>query len=103
MRKIEGIFKFAVDGDDAPRLYEIFKKSYLVETGCQPFEGCNLEIDFSFEDGVFTVEEKATSGISNVAEILYFFADKDHITCLEEPEIEVVVVKSNNQNDELPF
>ena len=103
MSEIAGTFKFAVDGDDAPRLYEIFKKSYLVETGFQPFEGYNVQVDFSYENGVFTVEEKTTSRISYVADILYFFADRDHITCLAEPDFDVVVVKSSNPNDDLPF
>ena len=86
MKEFVGIHKFVVDGDDAQRIYEIFKKSYFIETECamQPYEGCDVQVDFSYADGVFRVEEKTTGEMSYIAEILYFFADRDHIYAMSE-------------------
>ena len=67
------IRKFVVDGDGAERIYEIFKKSYLVEYNWQPYEDCIIQVDFSFADGVFRVEEKSTGGASYIEEVLCFF------------------------------
>ena len=84
MGKLEVINKYVVDGDDAERLFEIFKKSYLVENSWQPFEQCTLHVDFSYADGVFRVEEKSTGGLSFVDEILCFFVNRDNIYSLSE-------------------
>ena len=93
------IHKFVVDGDDAERLFEIFKKSYLVENSWQPFEDYTLQVDFSYADGVFRVEEKNTGNFSFIADILCFFADRDNIYSLSE-YIEDGVTKSYSVDDE---
>lgn len=86
MSDIVAIHKFSVDGDHAKKLYEIFRKSYFIETGCamQPYEGCSVQVDFSFTDGVFHVEERTTGEMSYIAEILYFFVDREHIYAMSE-------------------
>ena len=70
MENLAAIHKFVVDGDGAERIYEIFRKSYLVENNWQPYEHCSIQVDFSFADGVFRVEEKSTGGASSIG-IIY--------------------------------
>ncbi len=86
MDDIAAIHKFVVDGDDAGKIYDIFRQSYYFENNCspQPFKGYNVSVDFSFEDGVLRVEEKTTGDISYIAEMIYFFADRDNIFSLTE-------------------
>lgn len=84
MENLAAIRKFVVDGEGAERIYEIFKKSYLVENNWQPYEHSSIQVDFSFADGVFRVEEKSTGDISYIEDILYFFADRDNIYSLSE-------------------
>lgn len=86
MGEIIGIHKFVVDGEYAEKLYEVFKTSYLAENNCiwQPYEGCSFQVDFSYQDGVFRVEERTTYQMSYIAEIVYFFADSGHIYSLSE-------------------
>ena len=98
MENLAAIHKFVVDGDDAEKLYEIFKKSYLVENNWQPFEDHCVQVDFTYGEGVFRVEEKTTSGISYIAEILYFFADRGNIYSLSE-YVEDGVVQSYSVDD----
>ena len=92
------INKFVVDGDDAERIYEIFKKSYFVENNWQPFEQCSVQVEFSYADGVFRVEEKADGEISFVAEILCFFVGRANIYSMTE-RIENGVVQSYDVDD----
>ena len=98
MENLAAIRKFVVDGDGAERIYEIFRKSYLVENNWQPYEHCTIQVDFSFADGVFRVEEKSTGGASYIEEIIYFFADRDNIYRLSE-YIENGVTKSYDIDD----
>ena len=53
MGEIAGIYRFVVEGDDAERIYEIFKKSYFVESNMQPYKDCNVQVEFSYEDRYF--------------------------------------------------
>ena len=98
MENLAAIRKFVVDGDGVERIYEIFRKSYLVENNWQPYEHCSIQVDFSYADGVFRVEEKSTGGASYIGEILYFFADRDNIYSLSE-YIENGVTKSYDVDD----
>ena len=84
MDDIKAIHKFAVDGDDAEKIYEIFKKSYFVENKWQPFKDSTLYVEFNYVDGVFRVEERTVSQLSFIAEILYFFADRKSIYSISE-------------------
>lgn len=98
MENLAAIHKFVVDGDGAEKLYEIFKKSYLVENNWQPFEDHCVQVDFTYGEGVFRVEEKTTSGISYIAEIINFFADRGNIYSLSE-YFEDGVVQSYSVDD----
>lgn len=85
------INKFVIDGDSAERIYEIFRKSYFVENNWQPFDDCFVEVEFNYADGVFRVDEKTNTGISFVAEILYFFTDSSNIFSMTEHIVDGVV------------
>lgn len=98
MGEIVGIYKFVVDGEDAWKLYEIFRKSYFVEKCWQPFDHCHVEVQFDYADGVLRLEEKTTGQMSYLAEILYFFAGRDNIFCMSE-HIEEGVVQSYSVDD----
>ena len=98
MENLAAIHKFVVDGDGAERIYEIFRKSYLVENNWQPYEHCSIQVDFSYSDGVFRVEEKSTGAASYIEEILCFFVDRDNIYSLSE-YIENGVTKSYDIDD----
>jgi hypothetical protein len=101
MGKIVDIHKYAVDGDNAERVYEILKTSYFMENNWQPFDGFCVEVKVDYADGVLYVEEKVVgnrSAISFMAEILYFFADRDNIFSMSE-HIEDDVVLSYDVYD----
>lgn len=85
------IHKFVVDGENAERIYEIFRKSYFVENNWQPFAGYNIDVQFEYADGVLRLEERTTAQISYLAEILYFFAGRENIYCLSEYTVDGVV------------
>lgn len=77
MNEIVGIYKYVVDGEYAERLHDVFKHSYFIENECMPlpYQNCKMQVKFSFEDGVFRVEETTTAPLSYIAEIICFFAD----------------------------
>ena len=100
MTEIVEIHKFVVDGDNAEKIYEIFRKSYFVENSWQPFKHCHVEVQFEYADGVLRLEERTTGQISYLAEILYFFADRDNIFSMSEHlEDGVVLYYSVDDND----
>ena len=84
MSGIVGIHKFVVDGDNAEKIYDIFRKSYLVENSWQPFEDYHIEVRLDYADGVLRVEEKTTGQMSFLADILYFFAEREHLFSMYE-------------------
>lgn len=94
MGKIVDINKYAVDGDNAERIYEILNASYYVENNFQPLEGFSVEIKFDFADGVLRVEERvmgSRSAMSYIGEILYFFAGSDNVFSMTECIVDDVV------------
>lgn len=91
MEGIVGIHKFVVDGESAERIYEIFCKSYFVVNNWQPFDGYPIEVQFDYADGVLRLEEKTTAQIAYLPEILYFFADREHVFSLSEYLVDGVV------------
>ena len=100
MTEIVEIHKFVVDGDNAEKIYEIFRKSYFVQNSWQPFRHCHVEVQFEYADGVLRLEERTTGQISYLAEILYFFADRDNIFSMSEHlEDGVVLYYSVDDND----
>ena len=84
MSEIVEIHKYVVDGDNAEKLYDIFKKSYLVENNWQPFEQSHVEVQLDYADGVLYLEEKTTAAISFLGDVLCFFADRDNIFSMSE-------------------
>ena len=84
MTGIVGIHKFVVDGDNAEKIYDIFRKSYLVENSWQPLEDYHIEVRLDYADGVLRVEEKTTGQMSFLADILYFFAEREHLFSMYE-------------------
>lgn len=86
MNDIVAIHKFVVDGDDAEKLYDIFRNSYLNQSDgvLHPYKGCSVHVDFSYEDGVLRIEEKSPICMSYVAEVLFFFADLLNIYSMSE-------------------
>ena len=98
MSEIVGRHKFVVDGENAGKIYEIFRKSYFVENNWQPFDHCHVEVQFDYADGVLRLEEKTTGQMSYLAEILYFFADRDNIYSMSE-HLEDGVVQSYSVDD----
>ena len=100
MSDIAVINRFVVDGDDAERIYEIFRNSHFVLNACNkiPYTDYGLKIEFTYEDGVFRVQEKSALMTSYVGDILYFFVDRDHIFCLSE-HIQDGVVQSYTVED----
>lgn len=84
MTGIVGIHKFVVDGDNAEKIYDIFRKSYLVENSWQPLEDYHIEVRLDYADDVLRVEEKTTGQMSFLADILYFFAEREHLFSMYE-------------------
>jgi hypothetical protein len=84
MREIVAIHKFVVDGGNAEKIFEIFKTSYFVQNNCQPFNEYHVEVQFEYADGVLRLEERTTGHISYLAEILYFFADRENVFSMSE-------------------
>ena len=100
MEEIVGIYKFVVDSDNAERIYEILKKSYFVEKMWQPFEGYHIEVQFDYSDGALRLEERTTAQMSFLADILYFFADREHIYSLSEHRVDGVVQSYSIEDSE---
>ncbi len=61
---------FAVDGEAAKRVYEIFKESHFVKS--QNALGLNTKMEFDYADGVLRIEEY-TEANSLASELLDFF------------------------------
>lgn len=87
---------FAVDGEAAKRVYEIFKESHFVKS--QNALGLNTQIEFDYADGVLRIEER-TDANSLVAELLCFFVGCDNFYFLTE-YYEDGVVQSYDTNDD---
>ena len=87
---------FAVDGEAAKRVYEIFKESHFVKS--QNALGLNTQIEFDYSDGVLRIEER-TDANSLVAELLCFFVGCDNFYFLTE-YYEDGVVQSYDTNDD---
>lgn len=98
MDNIVAVHRFAVDGDNAEKIYEIFRKSYFVVNRYQPFKDGCVQVEIDFADGVFRVEEKTTEQISYIADIIYFFADTENMFSMSE-YIEDGIVQSYSVDD----
>lgn len=72
---------FAVEGEAAKRVYEIFKESHFVKS--HNALDLNTKIEFDYVDGVLRIEEY-TEANSLVAELLDFFVGCDNFYFLTE-------------------
>ncbi len=88
--------QFVVDGDNAERLFKIFKESHFVKS--HNAMGFNTQIEFDYADGVLRIEER-TDANSLVEELLCFFEGCDNFYFLTE-YIEGGGVQSYDTNDE---
>ena len=90
------ISHFVVDGDNAERVYTIFKESHFVKS--HTALGFNTQIEFDYTDGVLRIEE-CTEANSLVEELLTFFVGCDNFYFLTE-YIEDGVVQGYDTNDD---
>lgn len=88
---------FAVEGEAAKRVYEIFKESHFVKS--QNALGFNTQIEFDYSDGVLRIEER-TDANSLVAELLCFFMGCDNFYFLTEYSEDGVVQGYDTNDDE---
>ena len=73
--------QFVVDGDNAERVYNIFKESHFAKS--HNALGFNTQIEFDYADGILRIEEH-TDANSLVAELLSFFVGYDNFYSLTE-------------------
>ena len=73
--------QFVVDGDNAERVFNIFKESHFAKS--HNALGFNTQIEFDYADGILRIEEH-TDAISLVAELLSFFVGYDNFYYLAE-------------------
>ena len=73
--------QFVVDGDNAERVYNIFKESHFAKS--HNALGFNTQIEFDYADGILRIEEY-TDANSLVAELLCFFVGYDNFYSLTE-------------------
>ena len=98
MGEIVEIHKFAVDSDNAEKIYQIFRNSYFAENNWQPFDHGHVEIQFDYAEGVLRLEERTSERICYLEEILNFFAGYDHVFSMSEYIVDGVV-QSYSVND----
>ena len=72
---------FAVDGEAAKRIYNIFSESHFVKS--QNALGFNTQIEFDYADSILRLEER-TDANSLVADLLCFFVGCDNFYFLHE-------------------
>jgi hypothetical protein len=70
-----------IEGDNAERVYKIFKESHFVTSNNAL--SFNTQIEFDYADGVLRIEE-CTDANSLVAELLSFFVGYDNFYSLTE-------------------
>ena len=73
--------QFVVDGDNAERVFNIFKESHFVKS--HNALGFNTQIEFDYADSILRIEEH-TDANSLVAELLCFFVGYDNFYSLTE-------------------
>ena len=89
--------QFVVDGDNAERVYNIFKESHFAKS--HNALGFNTQIEFDYSDGVLRIEE-CTDANSLVAEVLSFFVGYDNFYFLTEYSEDGVVLGYDTNDDE---
>ena len=81
--------KFVVDGENAKKMYDILKESYIGKhkklPPSQSKYGYEYEIDYKYDDGVLYIEERVTKSRAGfVEEVLDFFIPYDSYYVLRE-------------------
>ena len=88
---------FAVDGEAAERVYNIFKEAHFAES--QNALGFNTQIEFDYADGILRSEERSDAN-SLVAELLCFFVGYDNFYFRAEYGEDGVVQGYDTNDDE---
>lgn len=72
---ISVIYKFVVDGENAQKVYDVLRESYVGKNKkLPPSQGEQVyEIEYSYEDGVLHIEERASVGGGGYIEELLCF------------------------------
>ena len=89
--------QFVVDGDNAERVFNIFKESHFAKS--HNALGFNTQIEFDYADGILRVEEH-TDANSLVEELLCFFVGCDNYYFLHEYSEDGVVQSYDTNDDE---
>ena len=89
--------QFVVDGDNAERVYNIFKESHFAKS--QNALGFNTQIEFDYVDGILRIEER-TDANSLVEELLCFLVGCDNFYFLTEYSEDGVVQGYDTNDDE---
>ena len=89
--------QFVVDGDNAERVYNIFKESHFANN--HNALGFNTQIEFDYADGILRIEERSDAN-SLVAELLCFFVGWNNFYFLYEYSEDGVVQSYDTNDDE---
>ena len=89
--------QFVVDGDNAERVFNIFKESHFAKS--HNALGFNTQIKFDYADGILRIEEH-TDANSLVEELLCFFVGCDNFYFLHEYSEDGVVQGYDTNDDE---
>ena len=89
--------QFVVDGDNAERVFNIFKESHFAKS--HDALGLTTQIEFDYADGILRVEEH-TDANSLVEELLCFFVGCDNYYFLHEYSEDGVVQSYDTNDDE---
>ena len=87
--KLSDVCKYVVEGDNAKKVYDILKESYIGKHKKLPPShskcGYEYEIDYKYENGVLYIEERITDCRGGfVGEVLDFFIPYDGYYLLSE-------------------
>ena len=87
--KLSDVYKYVVEGDNAKKVYDILKESYIGKHKKLPPShskcGYEYEIDYKYENGVLYIEERITDCRGGfVEEVLDFFIPYEGYYALSE-------------------
>ena len=88
---------FAVEGEAANRIYNIFKESHFVKS--HNALDLNTKMEFDYTDGILRIEERTDAG-SLVEDLLCFFVGCDNYYFLTEYSEDGVVQGYDTNDDE---
>ena len=97
MSTLWGVNKFAIEGENAHKVYEAVKESHFAKS--HNALGFNTQIEFDYADGILRIEEH-TDANSLVEELLCFFVGYDNFYSLTEYYEDGEVLDCELHNDE---